>query len=219
MLAVAKKLFWIAPVALLLSACGDDLQVFERLQAMKPGASEEIEALPEPEAGDLQGQFELASQYRERNDWIKAMQWFSVCANAGHKPCIRELGYAYLQGSGVDADPYLGLQLLQNSLDTEDPTMLNDLAWFMATSKIPTLRDPAKAMELMELLQSEHELDAMTADTLAAVHAASGNFQQAAQIQKKALNMLLRQGQMAKNILSSYRHRLKLYRSEQAYLE
>ena len=219
MLKFVGKICCIAPILLMMTACADDLNVFERLQAMKPEHGSQVTLLPEPAVDDLQGQYELAKQYQEQGNWVSAMQWFSVCANTGHTPCVKELGYGYLQGAGVEADPYLGLQLLQRSLDVEDPVMLNDLAWFMATSTIPKLRNPVKAMELMTRLQVEHELDAMTADTLAAVHAASGNFKQAAQVQKKALNMLLRRGDMAKNILSDYRHRLQLYRSEQAYQE
>lgn len=214
-----SKIAAVGFLTLLITACADDLRVLEKLQAMKPNSSQTLKPLPIPAADDQDGQFELGQRYLERNDWSSAMEWFSVCANAGHKPCVKELGYGYLQGVGVEADPYLGLQLLETSLDETDPAMLNDLAWFMATSKVASLRNPEKALELISLLLSKYELDAMSADTLAAAQASAGLFEQAAQTQRKALNMLLRQGPLARNSLSNYRHRLSLYQNEQAYLE
>ncbi|MCM2678851.1 hypothetical protein [Echinimonas agarilytica] len=208
-------------LALALVGCADDMVILDRLIGMKPGAEKPEAVLPpeNPATDDLQGQFDMAEFYLEQEQIVTAMAWYSKCANSGYQPCIRELGYGYIQGAGVSYDPFLGMQLLQYAMDDTDPEMLNDIAWFLATHKETALRDPNKAMELMEIHQQHSQLDAMSTDTLAAVYAANGLFQQAAKVQQKALNMLLREGGIGNDVLVSYRERLQMYRNDTPYTE
>ena len=214
------KCLLVGLASLLLQSCSDDLTVWERLRAMKPmSEAESSHSTPLNQPETIEDQYLLAKALMQGNKAIEAMHWYSLCANAGHQPCVKELGYAYLQGLGVEQDPYVGIKLLNQSLDENDPVMLNDLAWFLATSRINELRDPSRALALMVRLQEQQPLNAMTADTFAAIQAAVGQFGAAAQTQKSALNMLLREGAMARDILTGYRHRLNLYRNKKAYRE
>ncbi len=216
----AAQLILAASAWTLLLGCTDDLNVVDYLHTAKASSqTSQTRLLPLPEADDYAAQFELAQSYLEQNQPKPAMQWFSTCADAGYKPCVKELGYAYLQGYGVEANPHVGLQMLESTADKSDPAMLNDLAWFLATSKSASLRNPEKAKELVELIKQDHEMDAMTADTFAAVEASLGNFTKAAKIQQQAVNMLIRDGRIANNLLHNYRYRLKLYRAGLPYQE
>ncbi|GGA67561.1 hypothetical protein GCM10011369_06500 [Neiella marina] len=203
---------------LLLTGCGSDLLVVQRLQSLKPEPQQAADA-PAPDVDDWQGQFEFAESMLEQGKPLAAVHWYSKCANGGHLPCIRQLGYAYMQGGAAGHDPYLGLELLTQSLDPEDAGMLNDLAWFLATSKISALRDPEQANEYIQQLQAMATLDAMSTDTLAAVAAALGNFAEAAKVQQQAITMLLKEGEIGEDMLTDYRKRLQLYRNNRMYTE
>lgn len=215
---------WLLAAALavtLLTGCGQDLVIVQRLQTLKPVAVEQqIEPLSElPADDDWQGQFELAEQLLDKKKPLQALQWYSKCANGGYLPCVRQLGYAYLQDGAAGHDPYLGIELLTESLDPQDPTMLNDMAWFLATSKIRALRDPQQAKQYIDQRQQVAPLDAMSMDTLAAVTAALGEFEGAAKMQQKAITLLLKEGGLGEDVLSDYRSRLQLYRNQRAYTE
>ncbi|MBW8192084.1 hypothetical protein K0504_13660 [Neiella marina] len=207
---------------LLLTGCGSDLLVLQRLQALKPSAEQPANNLTEldlPGESDWVAQFDFAESLLDKSQPLQALEWYSKCANGGYLPCVRQLGYAYLQGGAAGHDPYLGIELLTQSLDQTDPTMLNDMAWFLSTSKLQSLRDPQQAKQYMEKRQQLGPLDAMTMDTLAAVTAALGEFDGAAKVQQKAITMLLKEGGLGEDVLSDYRSRLQLYRNQKAYTE
>ncbi|MBD1390596.1 hypothetical protein IC617_14255 [Neiella sp. HB171785] len=214
----ATLLLITALASVLLSGCGNDLLVVQRLQSLKPEPQQPFDDQT-PAYQDWQGQFEYAEALLQQGRPLTAIYWYSKCANGGHLPCIRQLGYAYMQGGATGHDPYLGLELLTRSLDPTDAGMLNDMAWFLATSKITALRDPEQANDYIQQLQSVAELDAMSTDTLAAVAAALGNFTEAAKVQQKAITMLLKEGDLGDDMLSDYRQRLQLYRNNRMYTE
>lgn len=72
------------------------------------------------------------------------------------------------------------------ALEPSNPKLLNNLAWLLLTSDDPTLRDPAKALDLSRLaalqLPASHILD-----TLATAYWANGLIEKALQVEEKAL--------------------------------
>jgi tetratricopeptide (TPR) repeat protein len=91
----------------------------------------------------------------------------------------------------------------------------NDLAWILATSSDPALRDPEQAVRLLEAVRQEEETLPELLDTLAAAYAAAGRFEDAVRTADQALALAQRKPRLA----AAIRERRALYRSGRPYLE
>ena len=103
-------------------------------------------------------------------------------------------------------------------LKPDDPDVLNDLAWVLATTKNDKLRNPGDAVkfarnacELTKFSQPEH------LDTLAAAYAAAGNFPEAIATAEKAVDLALSFRQ--KELAAKIQKQLELYKSNTPYRE
>ncbi len=95
-------------------------------------------------------------------------------------------GVSYLAADEAE----LGLADFEESLSLDDKTVQarNALAWTLCTHPDSSLHEPARAIELAtKACELSGWKDAATIDTLAAAHAATGNFEQAIIEQEKAL--------------------------------
>ncbi len=94
---------------------------------------------------------------------------------------------------------------------------LNEVAWYMASSSNPKQRNGPEAVKFAtaacDLTPESHVKRYMYLDTLAAAHAAAGQFPQAIQRQTEALNLAL------DNEKADFQSRLDLYRKGEAYWE
>jgi Zn-dependent protease with chaperone function len=72
------------------------------------------------------------------------------------------------------------------ALRPDQPQVLNNLAWLLATCPDEALRDPPRALELAQRA-AELEESAFILDTLAESHFVSGNFDQALEVGRRAL--------------------------------
>lgn len=91
-----------------------------------------------------------------------------------------------------------------------DTDLMNDIARVIATSSDPQVRDVAEAMQLVRKALSL--MGAPTPgilDTLALVHAASGNFSEAVEVARKALSMANDRGQAS--IAMELQERIRQY--------
>jgi tetratricopeptide (TPR) repeat protein len=92
----------------------------------------------------------------------------------------------------------------------------SNLAWVLATSPDPSLRDGAKAVELAEkVIQLAGHPNAMILRTLAAGYAESGKFSDAIDIAHRALQLAVAQGNapLAQDLqlnIANYRQNLPL---------
>ena len=94
----------------------------------------------------------------------------------------------------------------------------NDLAWTLATSGDPRVRQPEEAVRLAESLVREAEKpDPNWLDTLAAAYAAAGRFEDATRVASQAAALAQEQGQTG--IGEQIRARLALYRERRAFVE
>jgi tetratricopeptide (TPR) repeat protein len=92
------------------------------------------------------------------------------------------------------------------------------LAWLLATSEDPQLRNGAEAVQLAEALASETGRgDAQVLDVLAAALAADGRFDAAVLVAVEASDRASQQGES--ELAASIRERLALYRRGRAFLE
>jgi hypothetical protein len=92
------------------------------------------------------------------------------------------------------------------------------LAWLLATTPDTSLRDPPRAVALAHgVARSEEFRNANTLDTLAAAHAAAGDFDEAIAVARRAGAIAVRQGHEA--LAGSIAERLRRYESGQAYFD
>jgi len=97
--------------------------------------------------------------------------------------------------------------------ESGDGQALNELAWLLATSSEPTLRDGARALVLAEKAVAITERnEPLFLDTLAAAYAEIGQFAKAVSAQKEAIALL--KDDAAKE---DYESRLDIYKSNSAY--
>ncbi len=92
----------------------------------------------------------------------------------------------------------------------------NNLAWILATSNDDQLRHPSRALELAKsICESSQSPDANQLDTLAAAHAATGDYSQAVATANRAINIAKSNTELANQIAA----RIMLYRQSKPYRE
>lgn len=95
---------------------------------------------------------------------------------------------------------------------------LNNLAWVLATSRDPEIRDGSKAVWLSErACKLSGYKQASKLDTLAAAYAEAGRFDKAVETAQKALELSFRSKREA--LADEIGDRLRLYKNRQAYRE
>ncbi len=103
-------------------------------------------------------------------------------------------------------------------LNPNDLNALNNLAWILATNKIPEYRNGLKAVQLAEhagkLTGHKHPL---FLDTLAAAYAEAGRFENAKRTAQKGVELSRKAGRVKWE--EGIKGRLKLYESNQAFYE
>ena len=92
---------------------------------------------------------------------------------------------------------------------------MNNLAWILATSKNPAVRDAKRAMVFAEKeCERTNWTDAATLDTIAAAYAASNNFEKAIEMQQKAISL-----NKVPDRQSGFEKRLRIYQSGKPLVE
>jgi tetratricopeptide (TPR) repeat protein len=101
-------------------------------------------------------------------------------------------------------------------LQPNDPATLNDLAWMLATSKDPRMRDGRRAVAIATKACSLSDWkNAFSIDTLAAASAQAGNFADAVKYQELAISRLDSDDRKAQ--LPGMEQRLREYSSGQTF--
>jgi cytochrome c-type biogenesis protein CcmH/NrfG len=95
---------------------------------------------------------------------------------------------------------------------------LNNLAWLMATSNDPNLKNPSEAIEFaFKACQVTEHKDAESLDTLAAAYAAAGRFDEAVATAQKALE--LADSNNETELVEQIKQRLDLYNNNQPFID
>jgi hypothetical protein len=102
--------------------------------------------------------------------------------------------------------------------DSSSPELLNNLAWALATSADPRLRNGPRAVQLAEQACARtYDQQTIMIGTLAAAYAEAGRFEQAVAAAQKACASASARGET--NLLQANQNLLKLYQEHQAWHE
>ena len=188
----------------------------------------------------------LSSDYAGINRVMDRLGWFGRDNSASRILAARGAGGKGDWPTALDAlqgalamspdDPALQTHLVDAARHLPDPAdaarrlrdalrlapgavgLRNQLAWMLATSGDPRIRQPEEAIGLAEaLVRDAQKSDANSLDTLAAAYAAAGRFDEAIRTATPAETIAMEQGESA--VGDQIRSRLALYREHQPYLE
>lgn len=188
--------------------------------------------LEDAEGGDAQSQALLGLSYLDDThgapDVDAAERWLVPLVEAGNDTAIIDYGaWLYYKGESVEAR-LRGLDVWAKGEAHDILTARNNHAWALCTSPDAAILDPERGLEIALAMDADHELDAGETDTVAACHAATGDFESATRVQQAALDAMAAfeqvPGDQARaDAIEAMREnlgsRLALYRAREAYVE
>jgi hypothetical protein len=136
-------------------------------------------------AGIPDGQFRLALLLVEKSP-AKAIELLEKAAEANQAQANTLLGEYYLTGRWVDEDLPTAIRYLRAGSEAGDLTARNNLAWILATTEQPELRDAEESLTLIRPLALLHG-GWQHFDTLAVAYAAAGDYPEAARALERAI--------------------------------
>ncbi len=117
--------------------------------------------------------------------------WLTSAAESGLADAMLLLGSLYADGMHFPQDDDLAKRWLSAAgLSSGEAETINTAAWILAVAERPTLRAPALALRLMDALMTRNEAAAANPaylDTWAAAAAATGDFERAVNLQRRAV--------------------------------
>lgn len=189
--------------------------------------------LADAEKGDHESQALLASVLLRGElghvDEVAGLRWMELALDAGNPSAYVDYG-AWLYYFKNTAESRLkGVGVWKEAHAKEILLATNNLAWARCTSPDAAIFDPALGMEVAASMSVIEDLDAAQLDTLAACHAATGDFERARALQSLAIKQVAKYPQggvdqedaevdPAGN-LEGYEDRLALYVSGKHYIE
>lgn len=124
----------------------------------------------------------------------EALKWLTEAATSGGSPdAMMLLATLYAKGEHVPVDIPQAIDWMHKATAaSDDPEIINSVAWIMAVAENHALRDPDRAVALMDKLMKGNDEAADNPayiDTWAAANAASGDFDRALALQKHAVEL------------------------------
>ena len=145
---------------------------------------------------DEQGKLEYARflMHREvdREFNERAYRWVRQVAKNDNARAMVLIGDLYARGLHVGKSFRRAGSWFRNAVKAapDDPDLVNEVAWRLAVTHLPKLRDERYALEIMERIMAESEearRNPAYLDTWAAAYAANGNFERAVAVQEQAV--------------------------------
>ncbi|WP_445773738.1 sel1 repeat family protein [Shewanella sp.] len=144
-----------------------------------------------------------------------AEKWYLVMAEQGDKWANFRLGFIYSAG-GDGVIRNCGKAMGQFNA-AGDAISLGNVAWILATCPEAEYRDGSRAVSISLKLLEQNQNDPTVLDNLAAGYAEIGDFNSAIDAQKKAIEALKQNPEIARS--DEFIMRLKQYQNKQAYRE
>ncbi|TZF90662.1 sel1 repeat family protein [Cognatilysobacter lacus] len=172
-------------------------------------------------AGDAESQVALAEAFGAglfgTRSTVDARKWFEKAVATGN--VTAKSGYGmWLYGNETSLDGRRrGLELLRQAVAAGDENAMNNLAWIRCVTPVAEFRDARAGLETAKKMGALTGMPAGRIDTVAACHAAVGDFAKAAEVQSLAIaQVVAASGQAA---AADMQKRLDLYRAGKAYVE
>lgn len=140
--------------------------IYRLRQQYPEGAERDALLLKAADLGSLEAQRDLGALHAT-GDWtgphdaVLAADWYRRAAERGHPDAQYNLGFMYLRGEGVQADPHAGLQWLRRSADQGDEFSFRLLADLYRNGYYGVPADATQAA-LWDEKYRRSELDRMT---------------------------------------------------------
>ena len=144
------------------------------------------------------------------------VQMLRDVAGTGNASAMIELGIALYYGAKPQRAA--AIEWWERASAKDEHLATNDLAWALCTAPEPALRQPARGLELARGITAGDDVSMAFLDTLAACHAAAGDFKAAEAVQQRALERAKAHGSPAPT-LDALNQRIALYRARTAYVE
>lgn len=181
--------------------------------------------LADAERGDHESQTQLAMGYFRGSfgkvDEAKGEQWIQRALKGKDEGAYVSYASWLYHSKPTPESRAKAIGLWNQSIEAGQDRAYNELAWTSCTSPYADAHDAARGIAIVEKMGDPAQLDLPEQDTVAACYAAAGRFQQAADLQAKALARLdsLVQADRArfKPMADDFRERLELYRDGRAY--
>lgn len=124
----------------------------------------------------------------------RAYRWVRQFARDDNAHAMVMIGDLYARGLHVGKSFRRAGSWFRNAVKAapDDPSLVNEVAWRLAVTHLPKLRDERYALEIMERIMDESEEASRNPaylDTLAAAYAANGNFERAVAVQEQAVEV------------------------------
>ena len=179
------------------------------------------------ESQAMLGLYMLQGEFGEP-DVDEADRWLQQALDAGNELASVDYGAWLYYTDASPSSRLRALEVWEQGADAGLAMSANNLAWALCTSPDEAVADPARGLDVALAMEAAHELGAAEVDTVAACHAANGDFAQAIRVQQSALVML--DGMAARNadpafrgqveeMATGLRERLEGYRAGEPYIE
>jgi TPR repeat protein len=143
------------------------------------------------EHGDARGEFNLAVMYAQGQavpkDENEAAKWMRKAADQGLAAGQFGIGSMYAHGKGVPQNAPEAANWYRKAADQGDSAAMNNLAFLLATSTDPNVRDPKKAVAVAQKLVEAKTGNPACLDTLATAYFEAGQLDKAAETERRAL--------------------------------
>lgn len=180
------------------------------------------------DAGDHDSEVILAMHHLEGDfgkvDEAEGARWVQRAMKAGHSDAYTAYGSWLYYSKDTTESRAQALDLLSRAHADGNVGASNNYAWVLCTSPRAEIYDPKRGLDVSAKLGDVETMDAGALDTVAACHAANGDFRQAVELQTRAARELAaydtpQQAEERKGKPPGYERRLDLYKAGKRYEE
>ena len=175
-------------------------------------------------ADDAASQFQLAEQLLRgrfgQAEPREGMRWLQRAAEHDADAGVFLASVVYYGNFGVRRDAAAGIARWRKLAATDVRWARNNLAWALCTAPEEKLRDAAAGLAIADTMEASGDpLPLAFLDTIAACHAARGDFAGALEREQRALDLAQKQNPALESFIARARARIDDYRAGRAYLE
>lgn len=180
------------------------------------------------EKGDAASQLALAGHYLKgdfgKPDEAQGIRWIQRAIKAGDEDAVTSYGSWLYYDKNTPQSRAEGLSVLAKADAEGNVGATNNYAWVLCTSPLKEIYNPQLGLEVSRRLGDVDELAPGALDTVAACHAANGDFARAIELQTRAARELAayespRAAAQRNGKEPGYVRRLGLYKQEKRYEE